>query len=258
MKIKTLLIVGLALCLTASVALAGTTVSGSGAWQSFVVENIDQDGNPYWDNPSLDTGNRNVGYFLTGTGGVFATNFLGATPQFWGGAFDSTADTGGAADPNFTFSTTLPSTASTFLVRITGFSGSDTIGIYNTVTGTQTQLFGPSDSVGATKTVTLPSSFGLYGLSGDGFTYFSESSKNTNPLTGETIHQHFALFQDPTKLGVFYAGFEDLAGTLGTERIGDYNDLVMQFTPVPLPPSVLLLGSGLLGLVGLRWRRKKS
>jgi hypothetical protein len=27
---------------------------------------------------------------------------------------------------------------------------------------------------------------------------------------------------------------------------------------VPLPPTAMLLGSGLLGLVGLRWRRKKS
>jgi hypothetical protein len=29
-------------------------------------------------------------------------------------------------------------------------------------------------------------------------------------------------------------------------------------SPVPLPPTVLLLGSGLLGLVALGWRRKKS
>ena len=30
------------------------------------------------------------------------------------------------------------------------------------------------------------------------------------------------------------------------------------FTPVPLPPSALLLGSGLLGLVGVGWRRRKT
>ena len=31
-----------------------------------------------------------------------------------------------------------------------------------------------------------------------------------------------------------------------------------QCNPVPIPPSALLMGSGLLGLVGLGWRRKRS
>jgi hypothetical protein len=31
-----------------------------------------------------------------------------------------------------------------------------------------------------------------------------------------------------------------------------------KLAPVPVPPSVLLLGSGLLGLVGLGWRRRKN
>jgi hypothetical protein len=44
-----------------------------------------------------------------------------------------------------------------------------------------------------------------------------------------------------------------------TQKCG--NDDLMGYrlgTPVPLPPSALLLGSGLLGLVGLGWRRRKS
>ena len=40
----------------------------------------------------------------------------------------------------------------------------------------------------------------------------------------------------------------------------DYNDLVLHVSrtpdPVPLPPTALLLGSGLVALVGLRrWRK---
>ena len=46
-------------------------------------------------------------------------------------------------------------------------------------------------------------------------------------------------------------GYEAYTFTSGSSYSGGY-------TPVPLPPSMLLLGSGLLGLVGLRWRRKSS
>jgi hypothetical protein len=59
----------------------------------------------------------------------------------------------------------------------------------------------------------------------------------------------------------YIIAFEDGGGT---QPLGDsdYNDLVLfvtrSFEPIPLPPSAVLLGSGLLGLVGLGWRRRKS
>jgi hypothetical protein len=34
--------------------------------------------------------------------------------------------------------------------------------------------------------------------------------------------------------------------------------MIVKVSTVPIPPTVLLLGSGLLGLVGLGWRRRKS
>ena len=51
------------------------------------------------------------------------------------------------------------------------------------------------------------------------------------------------------------ADFLDLHYTYGCG-----NDFMMGQTTgasIPLPPSAILLGTGLLGLVGLRWRRRK-
>jgi len=80
----------------------------------------------------------------------------------------------------------------------------------------------------------------------------------------------------------WYYGFDDFAGppagmtllsSLGlsgtayfngtyavTEQIGSTVSYTLAgtFDTVPLPPSMLLLGSGLLGLVGLGWRRRKT
>lgn len=262
MKIKMLLIVGLVLCLAAPAALADPlTVVGSGAWQDFTAGNINQNGKPYWDNPSLDTGDRNVGYFLTGSGAVFGadTNYLGTGPQFWGMAYSSGNDgatNSGAADTSFTATTTLPYSWNQFLLRITGFAGTDTVGIYDTTdTTNKTVLFGPSDSVGDTKLITLPASFGFYGISGDGNTYYSDSA--LNPLA-EQSHQHFAFFQDKNNIGCYFLGFEDLAGIAGTEGTGDFNDIVVEFCPVPLPGALLLLGGGFVRLLAYGRRRRES
>jgi len=60
----------------------------------------------------------------------------------------------------------------------------------------------------------------------------------------------------------FIVAFEDGDGTQPLGNLGnkDYNDLVINVTQtfqfVPLPPTLLLLGSGVLGLVSLRKFRK--
>jgi hypothetical protein len=48
--------------------------------------------------------------------------------------------------------------------------------------------------------------------------------------------------------------YTDLHSTIG----GISNTFLVTDYMVPLPPTVLLLGSGLLGLVGLGWRRNKK
>jgi hypothetical protein len=49
--------------------------------------------------------------------------------------------------------------------------------------------------------------------------------------------------------------FEDGAGARSLGDM-DYNDLVLNVTAVPVPPSALLMGSGLLGLGLVGWRRR--
>lgn len=57
--------------------------------------------------------------------------------------------------------------------------------------------------------------------------------------------------------GYYLVGFED-GGSNQPLNDMDYNDLVfvVKANAVPVPPSLLLFASGLLGLVGLSWRRK--
>ncbi len=192
-----------------------------------------------------------MGYFLTGTGDFFPdTNYLGTGPQYLGNDDGSTV-------LNF-FTAAHASFNNTFLLRITAYDGTDTVGIYDhTNPANKTVLFGPGDAVGATKVITISTffSFGFYGISGDGNTYYSVSDLNPS---GETDHQHFALFRDKNNPICWYLGFEDLAGISGTEGYGDYNDMVVQlFCPVPLPGALILLGSGLVGLASYGRRRRK-
>jgi hypothetical protein len=50
----------------------------------------------------------------------------------------------------------------------------------------------------------------------------------------------------------------NMAWNVGTLLPGHSAEVDFQYNMVPVPPSVLLLGSGLLGLVGLGWRRRKT
>jgi hypothetical protein len=53
---------------------------------------------------------------------------------------------------------------------------------------------------------------------------------------------------------IIQLSFAPVGGSGGSFFMDDFKDVA----GVPLPPSALLLGSGLLGLVGLGWRRRKG
>jgi hypothetical protein len=238
--------------------LADTIVGTAGAgFQSWTAVDLNQNGQPYWDNVSIDGSNKNVGFYLVNAPTALLSNAPGAIP-FWGNAFNSATDTGGTPDLNFFFQTNPSSSAANLLLELAANSHLNEFGWYNVTNPSVLHpIFLGVNSAPTTDPFTPSGQYGFY-LKGSNGTFFTQSSLNT---AGNTNQQHFAIFQQSSTIGaeVYWLGIEDLNTTDLNGReggMGDYNDMLVRISalPVPEPSTVVLLGSSLV-VLGLRRRR---
>jgi len=220
-------------------------------------------GVPYWDNVSGDGVNKNIGYFLTATGG-----FAGGTN------FNPNQYLSAATTPDAPASFNLVHTTNSLILSLIGVTTgntSDIFGLYDaSKTGaaaisSEVAVYGPGTlTVGtnSTKNALGFTSIGFYLTDSAGATWFSNASQNVNGSTGEAAgHQHFSIFTTGSDPNTFYVGVEDWITNSGEGINGDYNDIIIKINAdqvVPEPATFGMLGIGLLGLGAARYRARKN
>jgi hypothetical protein len=214
-----------------------TIVSGtSGAgWQS--LGTINQDGAPYWDKVSWDTGPCNISNVMTGTqacGPNIPGGPLNAANLLWWGLVS------GAADPSFLFSSSSL-VQFTDLFSVTARAGTEDFGWYDPSSSATGSVFGPGSSPGDTTVVSLPATFGVYLNSG---TALYKSG-------GGSGQQQFAVFQD-TNTGALFIGAEDLSFDEPSGSDYDFNDRAIKIQAelsAPEPSTLILMSAALVGML---------
>jgi hypothetical protein len=249
--------------------------SQNAGFQSWNVNDINDNGNPFWDNKSLDVAdqttnqkkkkkqvkNTNVGFNLTGTSAIQLSGAPGDLP-YWGLAGKSKKKNGGNADLNFIFQREELTSAATLKLELAPTADIDEFGWYDVTNPTVLHpIFLGPDSPVTNETFSPSAQYGFYMKRGNEATFYTESA--LNPYK-DRKHQHFAVFQESSTPGseIYWIGIEsntrrELKGKEGS--LGDYNDMLIRITesiPLPVPePStaVLVLSSSLL----VAWLRKR-
>ena len=233
------------LLLTAASAFgAAITGSAGSGWQTFP-DPLHELGNPYWDSPSWDGPQKNVGYLLCGLAGV--------TPPWWG-------NPDGSADLNFSFQGQGALHATMFLAYA-GRAGVNEFGWYDLDAPAVLHPIFLGGTVPGTETmVNTSEDFGFYFKTpepeiGDQV-YYTQSALNPG---GETSHTHFAVFGESLSSSeqIYWLGMEDLrAGRTDN----DYQDMIVRVQANPEPSTFILLagGAGLLWFLRRRSRQAAS
>jgi hypothetical protein len=241
----------------------GVIVDGGGP--GFATYTAGNTPGPYFNNNSRDgvaypaANNLNVGFYIQGNA---TTNSpaLGAANANWAANATTTSNiwfSDGAGDAIKLLKLASDSGITSFGYYQVNADGSLFGGVLTTV-----EIFAAGSPIapaaGSELPVPLPSYFGLY-LTVGANTFYSDQTI-LNPNTTDAGYNHFAVFEDSTNPGILYIGMEDssVSAAYGGLTDHDYNDMVVQLSPVPLPGALLLLGGGLVRLLAYSRRRKAA